>query len=94
MTRATLSSLSLAVAFLLTHSAFAQTTQALISGRITNALSGAPVASGTLTCTGTATNTVIGTTTDREGFYTVPLLPPGEYELEVNAPGFQAKAQF
>ncbi len=95
--RSPLSSLCLAaLVFLLTDagSALAQTTQALISGRITNALSGAPVASGTLTCTGAATNTVIGTTTDREGFYTVPLLPPGDYELEVNAPGFQAKAQF
>lgn len=79
---------------LVRQSGQAQTTEALISGRITNALSGAPVASGRLTCTGAATNTVIGTTTDREGFYTVPLLPPGDYELEVNAPGFQAKAQF
>ena len=30
----------------------------------------------------------------RDGFYTLPLPPPGQYELEVNAPGFQAKAQF
>ncbi len=85
-----------ALLLLLSHagSAAAQSTQALISGRITNALSGAPVDSGTLICTGAATNTVISTTTDREGFYTVPLLPPGAYEIEVNAPGFQAKAQF
>jgi hypothetical protein len=94
-TRRQLTFLSLA-AFLptLSGSASAQTTQALISGRITNELSGVPVASSTLTCTGAATNTVIGTTTDRDGFYTVPMLPPGQYELEVNAPGFQAKAQF
>jgi hypothetical protein len=72
----------------------AQTTQALISGRITNANSGVPVASGVLTCTGAATSNVVTTKIDRDGFYALPLLPPGNYELEVNAPGFQAKAQF
>src|SRR5580658_10987375 len=74
--------------------AHAQTTEALISGRITNSLSGKPVQSGTVTCTGPATNTVLTGTTNGDGFYTMPLLPPGQYEIEVNAPGFQAKAQF
>jgi hypothetical protein len=75
-------------------SALAQTTEALISGRITNSLSGEPVKSGTVTCTGPATNTFLTGTTNPDGFYTLPLLPPGQYEIEVNAPGFQAKAQF
>ena len=68
---------------LLTHSGLlnAQTTEALLSGRITNALSGEPIASGHVTCTGAATNTVVTVMTNHEGFYTVPLLPPGEYEL-------------
>jgi len=75
-------------------SVWAQTTQALISGRITNSFSGEPIQAATVTCTGPATSTVQTAATNPGGFYTLPLLPPGVYELEVKASGFQAQAQF
>jgi hypothetical protein len=48
--------------------ASAQTSKALISGRITNSLSGDPVKAATVTCTGPATNTHLTGTTNADGF--------------------------
>lgn len=70
---------------------FAQTTQGLISGRLTDSLTGRPLANSTLLCSSSATNTVAAAQTDPAGFYYLPLLPPGLYRVRAAAPGYQAQ---
>jgi len=72
----------------------AQTTQGLISGRITNSVTAEPVAHAVVTCLNPATNTYLSVSAGSDGFYVLPLLPPGVYELEVRAPGLKAKGRF
>jgi hypothetical protein len=74
--------------------AMPQSTAGLISGRITNARTGAAIADARVTCQNSSTNTSLATRTNTDGYYTLPLLPPGQYELEVAADTFQPKAQF
>jgi len=70
---------------------FAQTTQGLISGRLTDSRTGRPLANSTLLCSSSATNTVAAAQTDPAGFYYLPLLPPGLYRVRATAPGYQAQ---
>lgn len=68
---------------------FAQDTSARLSGTVTDA-SGAVVPNATLTLSNPQTRTVVThTTSDGEGHYTALQLPPGNYRLVVEAPGFQ-----
>ncbi len=65
---------------------FGQTAQ--LTGRIgdqTNAV----VPDTRITVTNTKTNVSRDSLTNGEGFYTIPLLPPGEYSIEVNKDGFK-----
>src|SRR5262249_51112626 len=47
-----------------------------------------------VSCRNSAISTVLHVQTKDDGFYAFPLLPPGDYEVEVSAPGYQSKAQF
>jgi hypothetical protein len=70
----------------------AQVTGATISGTITDA-SGAVIAGADVSVRNTATGIIRATTTDSAGFYTVPNLVPGSYEVKVSAKGFTTALQ-
>ena len=63
-------------------------TQGGISGLVTDS-SGAAVPGATVTVTNTATRGTRNTTTNAEGLYTFPAVPPGVYELKVELQGFK-----
>ena len=63
-------------------------TQGGITGTVTDS-SGAAVPGASVTVTNTATSGTRNTTTNAEGLYTFPALPPGSYELKVELQGFK-----
>src|SRR5437870_1581576 len=76
---------------LLTSLAFGQSTTATLSGTVVDA-NGAAVAGASVTLSNTATGFERKVTTNGEGSFTVPLLPPSNYTLTVDREGF-ASAQ-
>ena len=66
-----------------------QSTQGLISGRITDSSSGRPIRSASILWTHTATGTSGGVTSNSEGYYYLPQLSPGRYRVRVTADAFQ-----
>jgi hypothetical protein len=68
-------------------SAFAQGSTAAISGHVADvqekSIPGAHVQAVNVN-----TNVAYPTETDQAGFYSLPTLPPGEYRIEIDAPGF------
>src|SRR5882757_6452263 len=70
----------------------AQVTGATISGTITDASGGVIVGAG-ISVRNTATGIIRNTTTDSAGFYAVPNLAPGNYEVKVEAKGFSTAVQ-
>ena len=71
---------------------FAQRTTANISGTISDP-TGAIVTGAKVTANETATNSSTMAITNQTGFYLVPNLPPGNYIVKVEAPGFQASIE-
>jgi hypothetical protein len=71
----------------LSVSAFAQSATATLSGAVTDPL-GANVAGATVTLQNTGTGIKRTTTTNSEGAFVVPLLPPGNSTLTVEQSGF------
>src|SRR5215208_1300745 len=63
-------------------------TQGGISGRVTDT-SGAAIPGADVTVTNTATSGMRNTTTNGEGVYAFPSLPPGTYTLKVELQGFK-----
>src|SRR6266496_2515128 len=85
-------SLSLAVlillsAFCLVPSAFSQSTTATLSGTVSDQ-NGAIVPGATVTALNTATTLERHATTNDEGGFTIPLLPPGTYSVTTRRDGF------
>jgi Carboxypeptidase regulatory-like domain len=76
----------LAFVLLLTASA-ALAQVATLTGRITDQ-SGAVVPQASVTARATDTGLTTTTETTSEGYYTLPALPPGQYELSVTKQGF------
>jgi len=70
----------------------AQAPVAEIIGTITDP-SGAVIAGVAVSVTNPATNLQRSTTTNQEGIYTVPALPPGVYNMKVEMQGFQTQAR-
>src|SRR5580704_6659301 len=68
-------------------SGHAQVTGATLSGTITDP-SGAVIAGAQVSARNTATGSTKDATTDSAGFYTIPDLPAGPYEVKVTAKGF------
>ena len=66
---------------------FAQTITATISGTVTDQAN-AIVPNAKVTATSISTGQAKSVTTNSEGRYIIPFLPPGEYKLAVEAPGF------
>jgi hypothetical protein len=79
---------SVTLAFLAGSLAFAQ--NAAIQGLVTD-VSKAAISGATVTITNVATQTARTASTNGEGFYTVPLLPPGSYRVEAANPGFASQ---
>src|SRR5688572_12042012 len=73
---------------LLTSAVDAQVTSSSLAGRILD--SGGGVLPGvTVTARQTETRLLRSTTSDPQGRYTIPALPPGTYELRAELPGFR-----
>ena len=72
--------------------AYSQTATGDISGRITDP-SGAAIPGAAVTVTNTETGAVRKVESNMEGYYTVPLLRPGTYQLVVLKEGFQPAAR-
>src|ERR1035441_4258290 len=66
----------------------AQDFRATLTGRVTDP-SGAPVPSAAVTPRNIDTNVTYASKTDSHGNYTSPRLPPGNYSVNVPAPGFK-----
>ncbi len=66
----------------------AQGNSGTIRGTVTDS-SGAVIAGASVGVTNSGTNQVRETQTTSEGFYAVPLLPPGNYRLSVTSKGFK-----
>jgi hypothetical protein len=82
----------LAITFLSAGYAYAQVSGANLSGTITDP-SGAAIAGAKVTITNKATSVTRDVTTDSAGFYSVPNLLPGPYEVTAAASGFSNAKQ-
>src|SRR5579863_6420690 len=71
---------------------YAQVSGATISGTVTDP-SGSAVANATVAVRNTSTGIIREVTTDSAGFYTVPNLPPADYEVKTTAAGFSTQTQ-
>jgi hypothetical protein len=70
----------------------AQTERGNITGMVADP-SGAAVAGASVTITNRATNTTITLTSNTSGEYNAPSLSPGNYRVEISAPGFKRFVQ-
>jgi Carboxypeptidase regulatory-like domain len=70
----------------------AQEYRSTLTGRVTDP-SGATVPNVKVTAIKLDTNSTFSTVGGSEGFYTVPLLPPGTYQVTAEAPGFKRYVQ-
>ena len=64
-------------------------TTSAITGQVTDATGGAIASSAAVTITNRETGLKRAVTTDEEGRFNFPQLPPGTYAVEVEAPGFE-----
>src|SRR5258706_2493845 len=87
--RGVLTAWTLAVA--LSSPAPAQTTQGLISGRVVDLGSGRAIALAEIRCDPPNDGPPSLARADRSGYFTLPLLSPGMYRLNVQAPNYQAQ---
>jgi Cna protein B-type domain. len=69
-------------------SSFAQDYRATITGVVSDS-SGASVPDATVKAVNIGTNEATEAKTNSSGLYTIPYLQPGNYNVEVTAPGFQ-----
>jgi hypothetical protein len=76
--------------FVLSASAFAQTTNATLGGTVSDA-SGALIPGVTVTATNTQTGIVSSTITNETGAYQFPSLQTGLYRVSAELPGFQTQ---
>lgn len=68
--------------------AFAQVGSAALSGKVADA-SGASVAGVNVKATNEGTGIVYPTATNDDGIYSLPILPPGKYQITVEKEGFE-----
>jgi hypothetical protein len=68
--------------------AFAQDDRATITGQVTDS-SGSAIPEAKIKAIQKSTNQVTEVTANKEGFYTIPYLPPSAYIVEVSATGFK-----
>ena len=95
VTRTRLTSLVVVVAFLLVSSTSPAQTRATAADLIgvVRDQSGAVLPGAIVTATNTATNVARSTTSQDDGRYALPALPPGTYRVEVTMPGFATETR-
>src|SRR4051794_38879285 len=71
---------------------FGQEFRSTLSGVVLDP-SGAPVSGAKVTAANLETGAKSATTSNGEGAYTLPFLPPGRYELVTNVQGFKRQVQ-
>jgi outer membrane receptor protein involved in Fe transport len=76
---------------LLSFGVSAQTTQGLISGRLVNSVNGLPIEGAKIVFASSLTTLAGGGLSDSSGYYLLPLLSPGIYDIRVTANGFQSQ---
>lgn len=71
----------------------AQTTQGLIAGRVIDLgrRLGLPAA---ILCENLANHAIVSAATSQDGFYALPLLPPGAYRIDATSPGYQRAERY
>ncbi len=79
---------SILIILLTANFAFSQVTTGQITGVVTDQ-NGAVIAGATVKATNADTNLARETTTSGDGIYSFQLLPPGNYNVEISAQGFQ-----
>ncbi|PWT98892.1 MAG: hypothetical protein C5B51_28215, partial [Terriglobia bacterium] len=67
----------------------AQTTQGLIGGSVVDSLSGNPLPKARVEAFSPTTNLAQSALTEKSGFFVLPLLSPGTYQIRVEADGYQ-----
>src|SRR5258708_24023316 len=77
-----------AALFFLSLNLLPQEFRGTVSGLITDP-SSAPVAGAKVTVIETRTGTKLETVSNSAGEYTAPFLAPGDYDIDVQAPGFK-----
>ena len=82
----------LALILLLAPSASAQVASANLTGQVVDP-SGAAIPNATVIAQNVATNLAQSAATNGEGVYLISALPPGQYTLKVEAPGFRSYVQ-
>ncbi|MGA2596419.1 MAG: carboxypeptidase-like regulatory domain-containing protein, partial [Bryobacteraceae bacterium] len=80
-----------AFACLATFAILGQTTQGLISGRLLDSRSGRAIGGAHVACAEESTGAKADGVSDGNGFYVLPLLPPGLYSIRVTAPDYQSQ---
>jgi hypothetical protein len=73
------------------HAALAQSTEALISGRVADILTKRAIEGAAVTCVSEATSTARTALTDSEGLYALTPLPPGTYLVRVSIGRYQSQ---
>src|SRR6185437_5275276 len=59
--------------------------------RLVNSVTGRPIAGASIDCSSAVNTLAANATSDRNGYYTVPLLSPGVYRVRVTAEAFQSQ---
>jgi hypothetical protein len=72
--------------------AYAQEFRGSLTGQVADP-TGAAIPNAQVAVTSTTTGTTSRTVTGPQGFYNVPFLTPGEYQISVDAPGFKKYVQ-
>ncbi len=81
-----------AVVVLAPVTTWAQAVTAAINGKVLDA-SGAPIAGAKITATDVERGSVWNTTTNSEGFYNIPQVPVGTYNVQAESAGFSVAKQ-
>jgi hypothetical protein len=75
----------------LAAAATSQTTQGLISGQLVDSVTGRPIAAANVIFSSATTTLAGGASSDASGYYYLPLLSPGIYQIRVMAPAYQSQ---
>jgi hypothetical protein len=77
--------------FLCAAAATSQTTQGLISGQLLDSVTGRPIGAANVIFASATTTLAGGASSDASGYYYLPLLSPGIYQIRVTAPAYQSQ---
>jgi Carboxypeptidase regulatory-like domain/TonB-dependent Receptor Plug Domain len=69
----------------------AQTTQGLISGQLVDSVTGRPVTAASVFYSSATSNLAGAASSDASGYYYLPLLSPGTYQIRVTSPAYQSQ---